>query len=198
MLGKYGSVSGKQVLLKVANRLSPAFCLSLCLSHRTHTHTPAWCHVKGQLHMQACQPSSCHAYTDEYDDLNGMHKQSSAWQWTLLYCLLQTATVRPGDIPMQRRRLADPAVPPPSDPQSPPCLVLGPDGHTLALATEMHSQSRLQGRMSISDDSSQSTMYTAFLNADEIAGARGSLPMDMIARSMGRTLSRPHSLTRRK
>ncbi|DBB02897.1 TPA: hypothetical protein ACH3X1_013500 [Trebouxia sp. C0004] len=48
----------------------------------------------------------------------------------------QTATVRRGDISLQRRRLSDPAVPPPLEPQSPPCLVLGPDGHTLALATE--------------------------------------------------------------
>ena len=148
--------------------------------------------LHGQFH------TFCHACTDEYDDTHGMHRQSSAQQWTLLYCLSQTATVRRGDVPLQRRRLSDPAMPPPSDPQSPPCLVLGPDGHTLALATESLSEPRQQGRTSISDDSSQSTMYTAFLNEDEIAGARGSLPMDMITRSMGRTFSRPHSLTRRK
>ncbi len=153
--------------------------------HALHTTSHASFIDPSAMHIQV-RVMVCMACTDR-----GLHKN-------LLYCFLQTATVRRGDIPPQRRRHSDPAAPPPSEPQSPPCLVLGPGGHTLALATETHSEPRLQGRTSIYDDSSQSTMYTAFLNEDEIAGARGALPMDMIARSMGRTLSRPHSLTRRK
>ncbi len=73
----------------------------------------------------------------------------------------------------RRRHQAPPAMPP-----SPPCLVLGPDGQTLALATKTKPKPQPRGREPSPLHLTQPTIYTAYLNVDD----SDSAPVDLVAR----------------
>ena len=77
--------------------------------------------------------------------------------------------------------------------QSPPapCLVLGPDGQTLALATEANYQPGQQEEAPCSAVSSKPTMYTAYLMEE----GNGLTPMEFIALAAGRSLMPSHRLS---
>ena len=83
-------------------------------------------------------------------------------------------------------------------PQRPPCLVLGPDGQSLAVATaaaspdspdEQHSR-----RLLSPVNQKQSIMYTAYLDADDLAmmdGIESARPLDFVAPVLKRSSTTP-------
>lgn len=72
-------------------------------------------------------------------------------------------------------------------PQRPPCLVLGPDGQTLAVATAAASpdspNQQHSSRFHSPVNQKQSIMYTAYLDADDLTtmdGTESTRPVDFV------------------
>ena len=83
-------------------------------------------------------------------------------------------------------------------PQRPPCLVLGPDGQSLAVATAAASPVSLDQEHSRQFHSpvnqKQSIMYTAYLDIDDLAmmdGTESTRPVDFVAPVLKRSLTTP-------
>ncbi len=80
---------------------------------------------------------------------------------------------------------------PQSSPKGPPCLVLSPDGQSVALAFETLSKLKQQGSMTSPPKSPDPPLYTAYLSENDTAAVNGLSPVDLIAQSLGR-LPTPH------
>ena len=86
-----------------------------------------------------------------------------------------------------------------------PNLVLGPDGHTLAVATATTSNSpaadaTTDAQAVTSSNAAANTdpvLYTASLNLDDINDAQELLPFDLLAIALGRRLAPNASLQNR-
>ena len=84
-----------------------------------------------------------------------------------------------------------------SNPPAIPNLVLGPDGHTLAVATVNDASIGPSGIGSCAAENADPVMYTASLSLDDNSQTQGLLPVDLLALSSGRTISQSRSLLQR-
>ena len=83
-------------------------------------------------------------------------------------------------------------------PQRPPCLVLGPDGQSLAVATAAASPVSLDQqhnrRFHSPVSQKQSIMYTAYLDVEDLAmmdGTQSTRPVDFVAPVLKRSSTAP-------